>query len=65
MGKISKSLPMRGDVLDLAVAVIIGAAFGTIVELLVTHISLLGSYTASKLMDKFSGIPDRQGTAPA
>ena len=38
MGKEFKDFVMRGNVLDLAVAVVIGAAFGAIVSSLVEHV---------------------------
>lgn len=38
MGKEFKDFVMRGNVLDLAVAVVIGAAFGAIVSSLVDHV---------------------------
>src|ERR1700733_7984244 len=38
MGKEFKEFVMRGNVLDLAVAVVIGAAFGAIVSSMVDHI---------------------------
>ncbi len=60
-----KDFVMRGNVLDLAVAVIIGAAFGKIVSLLVSDILMppigliVGSVDFSNLFINLSGVPYR------
>lgn len=58
MWKDFKAFALKGNVMDLAVAVVIGAAFGKIVSSLVDHIImplvglLLGGYDFSKLSIK-------------
>ena len=60
-----KDFIMRGNVLDLAVAVIIGAAFGKIVSLLVSEILMpplglvLGNVDFSNLFINLSSVPYR------
>lgn len=46
-----KKFLMRGNVIDLAVAVVIGAAFNTIVNSFVTHL-------LTPLISAFGGLPD-------
>ena len=71
MWKEFKDFVMRGNVLDLAVAVIIGAAFGTIISSLVNDIImppiglLLGGVDFSNLFinlgpDKYTALADAQ-----
>ena len=61
-----KDFIMRGNVLDLAVAVIIGAAFGKIVSLLVSEVLMpplglvLGNVDFSNLFINLSSVPYRR-----
>lgn len=64
-----KAFIMRGNVLDLAVAVIIGAAFGAIVNSMVNDIvmppiGLLLSGVDFKLNYRVRDLPDRTGREP-
>ena len=67
MGSEFKDFIMKGNVMDLAVGVIIGAAFGKIIDSLVQDIimPIIGSFGSVSFVDKFialSAVPD--GTAP-
>lgn len=66
MGSEFKDFIMKGNVMDLAVGVIIGAAFGKIIDSLVQDIimPIIGSFGSVSFVDKFiplSAVPE--GTA--
>jgi large conductance mechanosensitive channel len=66
MGSEFKDFIMKGNVMDLAVGVIIGAAFGKIIDSLVQDVimPIIGSFGSVSFVDKFIALsPVPEGTA--